>query len=181
MCREGWRIPPGGVEGLVTTNPPDGHISDPESEGLSQIAADMFDEFDEVRVLLVNARSLNAVVRQGQLEAHSVKNKPSLILVTESWLDDASQAAPHISAYRVIARRDRHQFLDSLCGSSRGGIIAYARIEGPTITEAGKSDPDERIWLHVHTQLGVVLECLWYRPPDQPVAGILRFQEELVQ
>ena len=70
-------------------------------------------------------------------------------------------------------------FLDTLYGSSRGGIIAYARIEGPTVAEAGKSDPDERIWLHVHTQLGVVLVCLWYRPPDQPVAGIQRFQEEL--
>ena len=115
--------------------------------------------------MVINARSLNSPWKQGALSAFVTAKHPHLVMVTETWLDDANQAAPSLPGYYVVARRDRCEFLDTVHGLGRGGVIVYAEVDGPTVTLAGKSEIDEIIWFHAHTTLGMCLICVWYRPP----------------
>ena len=74
----------------------------------------------------------------------------------ESWLDLFTKKLP-IAGYTDVSRRDRADTFN------RGGIILYARDFHNCIVHLKDSDTAERSWHTVHTSIGPVLFCLWYR------------------
>ena len=81
--------------------------------------------------------------------------------------------AMSIEGYTIIFRKDRTK--------GGGGIAAFARDDiAPRCTVCTESD-DERCWVMLHSDIGPVLACCWYRPPKPgEIASITRFRDEYV-
>ena len=100
---------------------------------------------------------------------------PTYVAVTETWLDKSVEAR-QLSGYRLVSRLDRRRGRPD-----RGGIALYAR-EGHelTIVHVGDSDMDERSWHIIHSDVGPISACVWYRRPDTgEIGSIHRFEQEL--
>ena len=102
---------------------------------------------------------------------------PDVVCVNETFLDKGVEDV-QLEGYLVVGRRDR-----SYSGDERrcGGIIVFARTEiAEHVTLMSMSDSSERMWILMHTHLGLL--CCWYRPPlPGEVQSILDFETECNQ
>ena len=63
--------------------------------------------------------------------------------------------------YSLVSRRDRAD------QSGWGGILLFVKDSfRDIIVHVGDSEVAERSWHILHTDLGLISICLWYRPPD---------------
>jgi len=115
---------------------------------------------------------LRNAVNAAKLYLEIEKNRPDIVLVTETWLDDATEVVS-IPGYRSIARRDRS-------GKKKGGGVDIFVRNG--YWNAGLhsiSETSERSWVTLHTELGPLLIGVWYRPPDEAPEELASLTEEL--
>ena len=86
-------------------------------------------------------------------------HKPSIVLLQKTWLNNSIEHF-NIANYSCISRQDnRHG----------GGIAIYAKIGFKNLVHLEDSLDAERSWHYLHTDLGIIALCNFYRPPD---AGI---------
>ena len=100
---------------------------------------------------------------------------PTLVAVTETWLDKTTESLD-LTGYHRVSRLDRR----GAVRSDRGGIALYARDGFElTIVHVGDSPVDERSWHIIHADCGPILLCVWYRPPAYgELDSIRRFEQE---
>ena len=95
---------------------------------------------------------------------------PILEAVQENWLEKSSGDFCPIG-YNKISRRDRSD------NPNRGGIILYSKTGYECcICLVMHSDVSERSWHCIHSNLGRILFCHWYRQHDD--VDFIRFFEE---
>jgi hypothetical protein len=107
-----------------------------------------------------------------ELEGHIALNgAPHLLALNETFLD-RSRESVQIGGFELISRRDR--------GSFGGGIALFAlRSVAASVTLLEKAVEHERCWHVIHSDIGPILLCVWYRPPSRgEVASIEGFKEE---
>jgi len=110
----------------------------------------------------VNIRSLLANI--GELSNLCHELKPSIVVVTETWLDETVKDGADcisIPGYSLCCRRDRPK------GKKGGGIAAYC-LEGVAVFHDKALDPCdyEVMWLSVSLKSQTVLIAAVYRPPS---------------
>lgn len=115
----------------------------------------------ELRIMEVNMRGLRSNI--GELANLCSKEKPSIIIVVESFLDQTvSDGADSIAipGYSICCRRDR-------TGSSKGGIAVYC-MEGIAIHHDPRRDPKdlELMWFTIALKSKKLLIAAVYRPPS---------------
>ena len=105
-------------------------------------------------------------------------DQPALVAVTETWLTKRVHSMD-LTGYRLVSRLNRRIGVRL----DRGGIALYARDDFATsVVHVGDSPVDERSWYILHCDIGPVLVCVWYRPPDDgEVDSIWRFEREFDQ
>ncbi len=98
---------------------------------------------------------------RAELEAHITLNgdKPHMIAINETFLNREVEQVD-LSGYELVSRRDRQD------ESGWGGIALFALpIVAPYVTLLEHSSVFERSWHVIHSDVGSVLLCVWYRPP----------------
>ncbi len=98
--------------------------------------------------------------------------------MTEIWLDDSIEKLD-IPGYQLVSRRDREK--TRVSGLNHGGIALYSRVGGILVTHLEDSRVAERSWHVIHTDVGGILLCLWYRPPGADASEITSFDDELTR
>ena len=103
---------------------------------------------------------------------------PNYVAVTESWLDKGTEDIK-LAGYKLVSRRDRR----NMVRTDRGGIALYARDGFDTsIVHVANSEADERSWHIIHSDMGPICACVWYRRPNPgEVESVQRFEAELQQ
>ena len=87
---------------------------------------------------------------------------PSLVAITESWLD---KTVGHVtlSGYHCVAKLDQRQGIRT----DRGGIALFVRDRfHNSVVHIADSDLDERSWFVIHADCGPIVFCFCYRRPD---------------
>ena len=98
-------------------------------------------------------------------------NGPSLVLLNETLLD-SSVSNPQIPGYQLVGRHEE-------IGTRRGIAAFAANAIAPDVVLLLKSKITERMWLRVHTQIGAILVCVWYRRPNRgEVLSVTSLREE---
>jgi hypothetical protein len=86
-----------------------------------------------------------------------MEHRPSLVLLNET-LWDASLQQPCLPNYELSGRHEK--------AATRRGVALFSRNEiSPDVVFLEKSEVTERMWFYVHSQIGCVLLCVWYRRP----------------
>lgn len=81
-------------------------------------------------------------------------NKPSIVCITETWLN-LSVGSPSSHGYTLIARRDRGD------GRIGGGVIIFALNPlADALTTIFISTISERIWCIIYSSFGPLLLCV---------------------
>ena len=127
-------------------------------------------------VYFVNARSVISAEKRVLLSADLEVRRPDIVGITETWLDESVESLD-IPGYRQVSRRDREKTNSS--GLNHGGIALYCRIGCILVTHLEDSRSAERSWHIIHTDIGGILLCLWYRPPGSDNANVTTFDDEL--
>ena len=130
-------------------------------------------------VLSFNPQGMRDAIALGRVDA-LVGNagSPSLVAISESWLDNTVLHVS-LSGYHCVARLDRRHGIRT----DRGGIALFVR-DGfqNSVVHIADSDLDERSWYVVHANCGPIVLCLWYRRPAiGEVDSILRFEAEFAK
>ena len=115
--------------------------------------------FDWASLTILTVNIQRFVVNKDELFAYisSLPSLPSLICLTETWLDE-SVVCPSVPGYSLVARRDR----DGL----GGGVAIFAKdsvVDSCSVLL--RSPSAERVWILMHTETGPVLISCWYRRP----------------
>ena len=98
--------------------------------------------------------------------------RPLLVALTETWLD-ASTGAVCLAGYSLISRHDRGD------GRQGGGVALFAASAfADNVVFIAHSDGYERSWSILHTSVGPLSFCVWYRPPAEELNGIWAFVRE---
>ncbi len=103
---------------------------------------------------------------------------PHYVAVTETWLDNGTEDVK-LAGYKRVSRLDRRNMIRT----DRGGIALYAR-DGydMSIVHVANSESDERSWHVIHSDIGPIAVCVWYRRPNHgEIESIQRFEKELQQ
>ena len=119
-------------------------------------------------ILHVNIRGF--VSHRAELEARLclMEMQPTFICLNETWLDPSIEEIV-LSGYDCVSRLDRRD------GRIGGGVAVFAlRAHALFVSLSRHSDVDERTWLLLHSDVGPVSLCCWYRPP---CAGEIVHQE----
>ena len=140
--------------------------------GESETVASVLEAFSpqSIRIYSINIRCLLANINE--VIHHVQVNKPHLILIQESWLN-ASIEQVHIPDYIIISRRDRKE------SDNRGGIIVFAQANLRNVVHISNSNDAERSWHYLHSDLGIIAICNWYRPPGSPEIHISSLRKEI--
>ena len=96
-----------------------------------------------------------------ELEAYvkTCRDQPDIIALNETFLDPSTEEVC-ISGYSLISRRDRYE-------GRGGGIAVFASSAiADNVTLLKHSDTHERSWHTIHSDIGPILFCVWYRPPQ---------------
>ena len=102
-------------------------------------------------------------------EISLLEKKPQIVMLNETKTDKADPMAPE--GYLLLYRKDR------LKGG--GGIAIFARFDISLRCSVIEESEDERCWILIHSGLGPILGCCWYRPPVQgESASMDRFKHE---
>jgi len=96
---------------------------------------------------------------------------PSILLLNETLLNP-SISVPKVSGYTLVGRHET--------ASTKRGIAAYALDNiAPDIVLLSKSSDTERMWFLLHSHIGPILLCVWYRRPDKgEIASVVSLREE---
>ena len=99
--------------------------------------------------------------------------RPFLVALTETLLD-ASTDAVCLTRYSLTSRRDRGD------GRQGGGVALFAASAfADNVVFIAHSDGYERSWRHIlHTSVGPLSVCVWYRPRAEELNGIWIFVME---
>ena len=96
---------------------------------------------------------------------------PTLLFLNETLLNE-SIAAPEIPNYELIGRYED-------VSTKRGVAVFALKAVAPDIVVLLKSPASERIWLLLHSHVGPVLLCCWYRRPCRgEVDSVITFRAE---
>ncbi len=100
---------------------------------------------------------------------------PHFVAVTETWLDRATEDSK-LAGYKLVSRLDRR----NMVRTDRGGIALFARDgHEMSIVHVADSESDERSWHVIHSDIGPILVCVWYRRPNPgETDSIQRFETE---
>ena len=99
---------------------------------------------------------------------------PQLLAINESFLDKSVKEVT-LSGFQLSSRRDRPD------GSGGGVVLFVANSAAAYVTLLAHSETCERSWHVLHTDLGPVLFCVWYRPPAPgDLSSIKTFEREWV-
>ena len=90
-----------------------------------------------------------------------------IIALIETWLKPHYN--PTIPGYVCIEKRNR--------SDGRGGVAVFAR-SAEDIVCVLISKLDERLWFILHSDIGPLLFCAWYRRPISETDSIARFESE---
>ena len=114
-----------------------------------------------VDCLHVNIRSFlkHSVELEARLD--SLKVRPVVVGITESWLHEGIEKVS-LTGYTLVVRRDRSFGGDSSAG---GGILLFVRSDVCCVSHLFDSKVAERSWVLLHSDFGPILFCIWYRPP----------------
>ena len=105
-----------------------------------------------------------------QLQEH----EPDIVFIQETWLD-ASTESFTVPGYKIIARRDRG------INTNRGGILTLCKSCLNTVVHIHSSGNYERMWHYIHTDIGCILLCNWYRSDFLPHDNFTSFVAEFEQ
>ena len=112
-------------------------------------------------ILHCNVRGLLSKLSEVNTRIARMPNKPSILCLAETWLNN-SAGTINITGYLVVVRRDRDD------GRSGGGVLILAAASiVDNIAPLLISSVAERVWCLLHSNLGPMLICCWYRPPDR--------------
>lgn len=111
-------------------------------------------------ILYFNARSL--LPKIDELRALSLAQKPHLICIVETWLDDnITDREIHIENYAII-RRDRNR--------QGGGVLVFANESlSYNVILSGLTEL-ELIVINIKSSISPIVVGLFYRPPNAPVS-----------
>ena len=121
---------------------------------------------NKLHCLFQNARSLKSVNRDNNelanLRLLQASNKPNVLSIVETWLDDTVfDSELHVDGYQCC-RRDR--------GSSGGGVAVYIKSEFVSVcrTDLLPSSPNfnEILVCELVTHAGPIFLVTFYRPPN---------------
>ena len=121
----------------------------------------------ELTILQVNIRGWRT--HQGELAAYIqvLPERPKFVAVNESFLNKAHTAK--LPGYVLAGRRDRSILDDEAsidCLQSWGGVLFFVREDyNGCVVQVFESPTAERMWFVLHSDLGLVLLAVWYRPP----------------
>lgn len=94
-----------------------------------------------------------------------------LVAINETFLDK-SVGIMNLSGYELVSRRDRDSY--------GGGIALFCLTRFfDTITHLDNEADYERSWHTLHSNLGPILVCVWYRPPYAETSSIIDLQVQL--
>ena len=138
--------------------PPAGACGEAQAEPADRLTLNSISSI--LTILHLNIRSY--IKHQAELEARleSMDQKPTIVAITESWLNPAIEHVS-LSGYIMVARRDR-----CTCRTG-GGVIVFAQENLWCVVDAGNSNDAECCWIIVHTNNGPLLIGAWYRPPNR--------------
>jgi len=103
---------------------------------------------------------------------HIALHSPHVIFIQESWLNESIEQV-ELPNYTILSRRDRSS------SENRGGIIAFVRLDVKNVVHVNNSTVAERSWHLLHSDIGSIALCNWYRPPGADLDHIDSFQQEL--
>jgi len=115
------------------------------------------------------------ISHKDELHGHIVQSDcPSLIVLNETLLDESVEN-PQVNGYQLVGRHES--------ASTRRGIAAFAKDSfASDVVLLEKSSVTERMWLIVHSQLGAILLCVWYRRPNPgEVESITSLRQEYLK
>jgi len=128
---------------------------------------------DKVTKLIVYCINIRCLLSKfGELQYHLNRMQPHILFIQESWLAKSVEEVD-LEGYDCISRKDRFEI------ENRGGVIAYARNDLGNIVFLANSIKAERSWHLLHTDIGDVILCNWYRPGNSDMEHIESFHEEL--
>lgn len=108
-----------------------------------------------------------------ELSVRLDETRPQLLAITDTWLPDDSRHL-EIPGYRCAGRKDREN-------QKAGGVALYVRENGLHVSELFSSNLVERMFSGVHTDVGLLGLCVWYRPPKSEFDELPALDEELLQ
>ena len=137
--------------GLLSVSPPGGDLC--EARSLPPV------ESDDITFLHVNIQGFRSHAAELAARVELLPVKPALLLLNETFLDQ-SVVEIAVPGYQLVARLDRRD------GRQGGGVAVFAlEVYAAQVTHLADSEHDERAWLLIHSDLGPILVCCWYRPP----------------
>ena len=97
---------------------------------------------------------------------------PHMVCLNETFLDESVERI-ELGGYTMVSRRDRDD------GRSGGGIAVFALdcVAGQIVFRE-HSQQHERSWHTIHSDIGPLLCCAWYRPPCAGEVESIRGCEE---
>ena len=118
-----------------------------------------------------NINGLKTHVSDVEAEIRILKEKPDLLVLKETKLDEADPAK--IIGYKLVCRKDR---------TSHGGGIAVFASEGISeqVTLLDVQTKWERCWFLLHSDQGPFLFSCCYRPLKENLQGLTDLRDELV-
>ena len=123
-----------------------------------------------------NARGIFSKLTEINARIRLMIKKPSILCFTETWLNPCIGRII-ISGYSVVVRRDRGD------GRQGGGVIIFvADSIMHSVTPILVSGSAERVWVLLHSNIGPMLICCWYRPPDRGnISDVVSLRREFLQ
>ena len=120
----------------------------------------------------MNIRGVKTHLAELDGRLRCMPERPLLVALTETWLD-ASTGAVCLTGYSLISWRDRGD------GRQGGGVALFAASAfADNVVFIAHSDGYERSWHILHTSVGPLSFCVWYRPPAEELNGIWTFVRE---
>ena len=144
----------------------------PHGDGLCEARPRSPLEFEKSNLLHVNIRGVKTHLAELDGRLRCMPERPLLVALTETWLD-ASTGAVCLTGYSLISRRDRGD------GRQGGGVALFAASAfADNVVFIAHSGGYERSWRILHTSVGPLSFCVWYRPPAEELSGLWTFVKE---
>ena len=137
----------------------DGNFLPPENAGSCRAEPEASLDFCSFSLLQCNIRGFTSHRAELEGRLQLLPSMPQLVCLNETLLEDPEQMIA-LGGYALVSRRDRDD------GRDGGGIALFAlHSVALQIVLLEHSKDHERSWHAIHTDIGPVLCCVWYRPP----------------
>ena len=142
----------------------------PHGGGLCEARPEPPFGLETLTLLHVNIRGVKSHLAELDCRLRSMPQRPLLVALTETWLD-ASTASLCLSGYAVVSRLDRSD------GRQGGGVALFVASDfADNVVLIAHSEACERSWHILHSSLGPLSFCVWYRPPADELDSIRSFE-----